>query len=136
MESSCRGAIGPTHRGNSEMSDPLRRVRRGSPIVISRLVRETRGMNGRSGRFRLWHRRCSSATPGVCDMWKLVVAVAFGIVLAAAPASAQDEKPVDINIGFGWLFPEGNFANSFDAGWNGTFAATFNISPTLGVQGE
>ena len=69
-------------------------------------------------------------------MWKLVVAVAFGIVLAAAPARAQDEKPVDINIGFGWLLPEGNFANSFDAGWNGTFAATFNISPTLGVQGE
>ena len=68
-------------------------------------------------------------------MRKLMVA-AFWILVAAAPATAQDDKPVNINIGFGWTMPEGNFKDSFDAGWNGNFGATFNISPTLGVQGE
>jgi hypothetical protein len=70
------------------------------------------------------------------NMRKLV-AVAFGILLAAVPARAQD-KPVDINFGFGWAFPQMSFEDqkSFDTGWNGTFAATFNISPALGVQGE
>jgi opacity protein-like surface antigen len=67
-------------------------------------------------------------------MWKLLAAV-LGILLAAAPAAAQD-KPVDINFGFGWTFPQGNFADSFDSGWNGEFAATFNISEGLGVQAE
>src|SRR6185295_6536948 len=67
-------------------------------------------------------------------MRKLVAAV-FGILLAAAPAAAQD-KAVDINIGFGVTFPQGDFKNSFDSGWNGTFAGTFNISPALGVKGE
>jgi hypothetical protein len=65
-----------------------------------------------------------------------LVAAAFGILLAAAPAGAQDDKAVDINIGFGVTFPTGDFKNSFDSGWNGTFAATFNISPAFGVQGE
>jgi opacity protein-like surface antigen len=68
-------------------------------------------------------------------MRKLVVA-AFWILVAAVPAAAQDEKPVDINIGFGWTFPEGSFKDSFDSGWNGSFGATFNVSPILGVQGE
>jgi len=67
-------------------------------------------------------------------MRKVLVA-AFAILVAAAPAAAQD-KPVDINFGFGWTFPEGDFKNSFDSGWNGNFGATFNISPTLGVMGE
>jgi Outer membrane protein beta-barrel domain len=64
-----------------------------------------------------------------------LLAAAFGILLAAAPAAAQD-KPVDFNIGFGWTFPQGEFADSFDTGWNGNFGATFNISPTVGVQAE
>jgi opacity protein-like surface antigen len=68
-------------------------------------------------------------------MRKLLIAV-FGALVAAAPAAAQDEKPVDVNFGFGWAVPAGDFKNSFDTGWNGTFAATFNISPMLGVQGE
>jgi outer membrane protein with beta-barrel domain len=69
-------------------------------------------------------------------MQRLVMAAVFGILVAAAPAAAQDEKPVDVNFGFGWAIPAGDFKNSFDTGWNGTFAATFNISPTVGVQGE
>jgi len=65
-----------------------------------------------------------------------VFAAAFSILVAAAvPAAAQD-KPVDFNIGFGWALPEGDLGNSFDAGWNGQIAATFNVSHTFGVQGE
>ena len=67
---------------------------------------------------------------------RTLVAVAFGILLMAGPAAAQDDKPVDFNVGFGWVFPQGDFKNSFDTGWNGTFAATFNVSPTFGVQAE
>ena len=67
-------------------------------------------------------------------MRKLLAAV-FGVLLAAAPAGAQD-KPVDVNFGFGWTFPQGDFADSFDSGWNGDFGVTFNISPTVGVQAE
>ena len=67
-------------------------------------------------------------------MRKLLAAV-FGVLLAAAPARAQD-KPVDINFGFGWTFPQGDFGDSFDSGWNGEFAATFNISEGFGVQAE
>ena len=63
------------------------------------------------------------------------ITVVFGVLIAAAPARAQD-KPVDFNVGFGWAIPEGSFNDSFDSGWNGTFAATFNLSRNFGVQGE
>jgi opacity protein-like surface antigen len=68
-------------------------------------------------------------------MRKLLTAL-FGLLVAAAPVAAQDYKPVDINIGFGWTFPVTDFKNSFDAGWNGDFGATFNINERLGVQAE
>ena len=51
----------------------------------------------------------------------------------AAPAAAQDYKPVDINIGFGWTFPTADFKNSFDAGWNGTFGVALNNGTDLAV---
>src|SRR6187399_2922747 len=59
----------------------------------------------------------------------------FVIFVAAAPALAQD-KPVDVNIGFGWTFPSSGFKDSFNTGWNGTIGVTFNINQHLGVQGE
>jgi len=62
--------------------------------------------------------------------------VVFGLLVAAAPAAAQDYKPVDINIGFGWAFPTADFKKEFDAGWNGTIGATFNINKHVGVQAE
>jgi opacity protein-like surface antigen len=65
-----------------------------------------------------------------------LLAAAFLMFVAAAPAAAQVEKPVDVNLGFGWALPEGGLKDSFDAGWNGQIAATFNLSPKLGVQGE
>jgi hypothetical protein len=58
------------------------------------------------------------------------------VIGTAAPALAQDDKPVDVNIGFGATFPTSGFKDSFDTGWNGTIGVTFNINPHLGVQGE
>ena len=69
-------------------------------------------------------------------MRKFATAV-LGLLLAAAPAAAQDYKPVDINFGFGWAFPSTDFAKSFDAGWNGTIGATYNIpNSKIGIQAE
>jgi opacity protein-like surface antigen len=65
-----------------------------------------------------------------------LVAAAFVTLVAAAPAAAQDYKPIEWNIGFGATFPTADFKQNFDAGWNGTFGVTFNINEHLGVQGE
>jgi Outer membrane protein beta-barrel domain len=58
------------------------------------------------------------------------------LVIAAAPAAAQDYKPVDFFFGFGWAYPTADFKNSFDAGWNGTIGATFNITSKIGIQAD
>ena len=65
-----------------------------------------------------------------------LLAASLVFLTLAAPAAAQDYKPVDINIGFGWAFPTADFKNSFDAGWNGSFGATFNINEKVGIMGE
>jgi hypothetical protein len=65
-----------------------------------------------------------------------LLAAGFVLLLAAAPAAAQDYKPVDVNFGFGWAFPSTDFKNSFDAGWNGTFGVTFNVNERIGILGE
>jgi opacity protein-like surface antigen len=69
-------------------------------------------------------------------MRKVFAVVVFGIFLSALPAGAQDQKPVDVNFGFGWAFPVSNLHDSFDTGWSGAAGATFNITPYLGIQGE
>src|SRR3954471_2559135 len=63
-------------------------------------------------------------------MRKVVTAV-FGIFLAAAPAFAQD-KPVDVNIGFGATWPSSDIKNDFNVGWNGTIGVTINANPKFG----
>jgi opacity protein-like surface antigen len=68
-------------------------------------------------------------------MRKLVTAL-FAILVAAGPAAAQDNKPVDFNIGFGATIPTSGFKDSFDTGWKGSFGATFNINEHVGVQAE
>ena len=65
-----------------------------------------------------------------------LLAAGFVLLIAAAPAAAQDYKPVDVNFGFGWAFPSQDFKNSFDAGWNGTFGVTFNVNERIGILGE
>jgi opacity protein-like surface antigen len=67
-------------------------------------------------------------------MRKLLTAC-FVILVASVPASAQD-KPVDVNIGFGATFPTSGFKDSFDTGWDGTIGVTFNLNEHLGLQGE
>jgi len=65
-----------------------------------------------------------------------VLTAIVGIFVAASTAAAQDYKPVDVYFGFGWAFPTTDFAKSFDAGWNGTIGATFNVNQKIGIQGE
>jgi hypothetical protein len=64
-----------------------------------------------------------------------LVAVVFGFLLLAAPASAQD-GPVSINVGAGVLIPLTGFKDAFNTGWLGGLGATFNVSPTFGIQAE
>jgi opacity protein-like surface antigen len=68
-------------------------------------------------------------------MRKLLTAF-FVTLVAVAPAAAQDDKPVGFNFGFGWTFPQTEFKESFDAGWNGTIGATYNINEHFGVLAE
>ena len=63
-------------------------------------------------------------------MRKLMM-TAFAACLLATPAFAQD-KPVEVNFGFGWTFPTMDFKNSFDAGWHGTIGTTFWTSEKVG----
>jgi hypothetical protein len=69
-------------------------------------------------------------------MRKIVVAL-FGVLVTAGPVAAQTDKPVDINVGFGWTFPstEG-LKGDFNAGWHGTIGATFNLSPKIGILAD
>jgi opacity protein-like surface antigen len=62
-----------------------------------------------------------------------VMVVTLAVV---APAAAQDYKPVDFNIGFGWTMPQSDLKTDFDAGWNGAFGVTFNMNEHVGVQAE
>jgi opacity protein-like surface antigen len=56
-------------------------------------------------------------------MRKLMM-TAFAACLLATPAFAQD-KPVEVNFGFGWTFPTMDFKESFDPGWHGTVGVAF-----------
>ena len=67
-------------------------------------------------------------------MRKLLVAL-FGLLIMSAPAGAQD-KPVSINVGAGVLMPLSGLNDAFDTGWNGGIGATFNVTPTFGLQAE
>jgi hypothetical protein len=59
-------------------------------------------------------------------------AAAFVVLLSSAPAFAQDDKKVDVNLGFGGIFPTSDIKNDFDAGWTGTIGVTINANPKLG----
>jgi len=65
-----------------------------------------------------------------------LLATGFLLVVAAAPAAAQDYKPVDVYFGFGWAFPTTDLKNSFNAGWNGTIGASFNVTEKIGIQAD
>ena len=58
------------------------------------------------------------------------------VALVAVPAAAQDEKPVQLNIGGGYTGVYGAAADRIGNGGNFTLGVIFNISPTVGIQGE
>lgn len=64
-----------------------------------------------------------------------LLTVCFVILVSAAPALAQD-KPIDVNIGFGVTFPTSGFKDNFDTGWDGTIGVTFNLNQHIGLQAE
>jgi hypothetical protein len=63
----------------------------------------------------------------------LAVIATFAV---ASSAAAQDYKPFDIGFGFGWAFPATDFKNSFDAGWNGMVAGSFNFNEHWGFEAD
>jgi opacity protein-like surface antigen len=65
----------------------------------------------------------------------------FGFVLmaaliAAVPAAAQDERPVQLTIGGGWTGVYGAGADRVGSGGNFTIGALFKASPIFALQGE
>ena len=58
------------------------------------------------------------------------------LTATAAPALAQDEKPYDINIGGGAIFPIGSYKDSFDTGGNFSIGGTYFVNPMIGIQAE
>jgi opacity protein-like surface antigen len=60
--------------------------------------------------------------------------MATGLLAFAAPALAQDIKPVEVNIGAGFTIPYSDSKHSFGTGGNFQFGATFNVTPTVGIQ--
>jgi hypothetical protein len=61
----------------------------------------------------------------------IAIIILFG---AAAPALAQDEKLVDVNIGAGFTIPSSDAKESFGTGGNFQLGATLNASPMFGIQ--
>src|ERR1044071_1483202 len=125
------------------------RSRRVAPEVVQRShrasqrSRENRHIPQLRPSAHRWHRRCSCVPSKERHesrrvplsyqenvMRKLMI-TAFAACLSATPAFAQD-KPVEVNFGFGWTFPTTDFKNSFDAGWHGTAGVTFWANPKLG----
>jgi opacity protein-like surface antigen len=65
----------------------------------------------------------------------------FGFILAAAllaavPAAAQDEKPVQLTIGGGYTSVLGTAKDHVGNAGNFTLGVLFNISHNVGIQGE
>jgi len=62
--------------------------------------------------------------------------VLVAALLAAAPAAAQDEKKVQLNIGGGYTGIYGAAADHIGNGGNFTLGVIFNVTPVIGIQGE
>lgn len=65
----------------------------------------------------------------------------FGILLiallaAAAPAGAQDERPVQLTLGGGFTGVYGAAADRIGNGGNFTLGVLFKLNPNVGIQGE
>jgi opacity protein-like surface antigen len=58
------------------------------------------------------------------------------VVLAAAPAAAQDVKPVQINIGGGFTGVYGSASDHIGNGGHFNLGVIFNLTPVVSLQGE
>ena len=58
-----------------------------------------------------------------------------GFLLLAAPVLAQDKK-VDVNVGAGFTMPISEVKDHLGNGYNVNFGVTFNVTKTIGIQGE
>ena len=65
-----------------------------------------------------------------------VLLVLSVLVAAATPALAQDDKPYDIHIGGGAMFPISSVKDSFNTGGSFSIGATYFITPIIGIMGE
>src|SRR4029078_6370151 len=93
--------------------------------------------------------RLSSSRPGRPLAWTAVIDTdrrvtmlrRFGFfvvaaLIAAAPAAAQDEKKVQLNIGGGYTGIYGAAADHIGNGGDFTLRVIFHVKPTIGIQGE
>ena len=62
--------------------------------------------------------------------------VLFAVLVAAVPAAAQDERPVQLTIGGGWTGVYGSASDRIGNGGNFTIGVLYKVSPLLGLQGE
>lgn len=62
--------------------------------------------------------------------------VLFAALVAAVPAAAQDERPVQLTIGGGWTGIYGPAADRLGSGGNFTIGVLFKASELVGLQGE
>ena len=68
-------------------------------------------------------------------MRRAIIFSGFALLLSASAALAQD-KPVEVNIGGGYTFALSDIRDHLGDGYNVNFGATFNLSKTIGIQGE
>lgn len=67
-------------------------------------------------------------------MLKRLAFITVALAAFAIPAAAQDEKPVDLNIGGGFTVPYSDAKDAFGTGGNFQLGVTFNLSPEVGIQ--
>jgi len=68
-------------------------------------------------------------------MRTLFASTTIALLASATPAVAQD-KLVDVNVGAGYTFALSGIRDHLGDGYNVNFGVTFNLSKTLGIQGE
>ena len=69
-------------------------------------------------------------------MRKVVGFLFVAALIAAVPASAQDDKKITVNIAGGPTFVTSSASNHFGTGGNFDFGVTFNVTPMVGVMVE
>jgi len=68
-------------------------------------------------------------------MRRAIIFSGFALLLSASAVLAQD-KPVEVNIGGGYTFALSDIRDHLGDGYNVNFGVTFNLSESIGIQGE